>query len=261
MHIVDSHCHLDRLKLDKLPDPTLDYVVAEALENDVKHMLCVGIDRNNAADVKNIADQFHNVFASVGVHPLDAKDVISEQELIQLADHQKVVAIGESGLDYYYSEESKSVQQESFNLHLDVAKKLQLPVIVHTREAKADTLAAIKEYGCTKSVGVLHCFTEDWPMASAAMDMGYYISFSGIVTFKNATDLQEVAKKMPLDRMLVETDSPYLTPTPFRGKPNYPKHTRQVVEFLAQLRGETAEQIAQQSTDNFFRLFNKATNN
>lgn len=258
MHIVDSHCHLDRLKLEKLEQADLDFVVQQAFEADVKHMLCIGIDKTNAPVVKAIAQNYPNVFASVGVHPLDAEDVISRDELIALADDPKVVAIGETGLDYYYSEDSKKVQQESFAIHLEVAKQKQLPVVVHTRHAREDTLDLIKGHGCDKAAGVLHCFTESWEMAKAAMDLGYYISFSGIVTFKNAKELQEVAKKMPLDRMLVETDSPYLTPVPFRGKPNYPKHTRQVAEFLSELRGESLDLIAEKTTENFFTLFNQA---
>lgn len=258
MHIVDSHCHLDRLKLEKLEQADLDFVVSQAFSADVKHMLCIGIDKDNAPIVKAIAEKYPQVFASVGVHPLDAKDVISKDELLALADAPKVVAIGETGLDYYYSEDSKDVQQESFVTHLQVAKQRQLPVVVHTRNAREDTLRLIKEHGCTNAAGVLHCFTESWEMAKAAMELGYYISFSGIVTFKNAQDLQDVAKKVPLDRMLVETDSPYLTPVPFRGKPNYPKHTRDVAEFISQLRGQSLEQIAEATTENFFTLFNQA---
>jgi TatD DNase family protein len=258
LQIVDSHCHLDRLKLEALKEPHLETVISEAKAQAVSHMLCVGIDTENAQTVKDIANRFTNVFASVGVHPLDAKECISREALIALADDKKVVAIGETGLDYYYSTETKAVQQESFALHLGVAKELQLPVIVHTRDAKQDTLDLIKAHACTERVGVLHCFTEDWPMAKAALDFGFYISFSGIVTFKNAKELQEVAKQVPLDRMLVETDSPYLTPTPFRGKPNFPKFTRQVAEFVADLRGESLETVAKATTENFFRLFNRA---
>ena len=259
LHIVDSHCHLDRLKLEALETGHLDQVIAEALAADVRHLLCVGIDEANAPAVKSIAHQYTNVFASVGVHPLDANNCIDRATLIDLADDTKVVAIGESGLDYYYSEDSKAIQQESFAMHLAVAKELALPIIVHTRDAKQDTLNLIKAHGSIEeNSGVLHCFTEDWPMAKAALDLGYCISFSGIVTFKNAKELQEVAKQVPLDRMLVETDSPYLTPTPYRGRPNFPKHTREVAMFIAELRGESLETIAACTTNNFFTLFNKA---
>lgn len=255
--LVDSHCHLDRLKLDKLENPTLEQVVHEARESAVTHMLCIGIDMNNAGTVKQIAEQFDNVWASVGVHPLDVEQMIAAETLVQEADHPKVVAIGETGLDYYYSADNKAVQCESLAMHLDVASQLELPVIIHTRHAKQDTLDLLRRHAGDKK-GVLHCFTEDWDMARQAIDLGFYISFSGIVTFKNAKDLQEVAKKVPLERMLVETDSPYLTPTPYRGKPNYPKHTRQVAEFIAELRQIPLESVAEHTTGNFFRLFERA---
>jgi TatD DNase family protein len=259
MQIVDSHCHLDRLDLSKLAVPSLDQVVKEAAEACVDYMLCVGIDLANCDAVVSIAQQYENIFASVGVHPCDVKDaVVTQAKLMQLAAADKVVAIGETGLDYHYTAESKAIQQESFALHLDTAKALSIPVIVHTREAKQDTLDIIKAHGCPNCAGVLHCFTEDWPMASAALDMGFYISFSGIVTFKNAHELKDVAKKVPLERILVETDSPYLAPVPFRGKANFPKHTRQVLEYIAELRGLSADHLATQTTENFFTLFSRA---
>ena len=256
--LVDSHCHLDRLKLDKLDNPHLDQVIADAAAAGVDHMLCIGIDKTNADAVKAIAEQYANVYASVGVHPLDVENMMTSDELIAAADHQKVVAIGETGLDYYYSKDSRSIQLESLEMHLQVAKQLQLPTVIHTREAQADTIELLKSYACTSHTGVLHCFTESWEMAKKALDLGFYISFSGIVTFKNAADLQEVARKVPMDRLLVETDSPYLTPTPFRGKPNYPRHTREVAEFVADLQKLPLAQFADATTENFFRLFNKA---
>lgn len=255
--LVDSHCHLDRLKLEKLEVPTLEQVISEAKANAVTHMLCIGIDMGNADAVKQIAEKFDNVWASVGVHPLDIDEMINAGTLVKAADHPKVVAIGETGLDYYYSADNKAVQCENLAMHLDVAAQLELPVVIHTRNAKQDTLDLLRQHAGEKA-GVLHCFTEDWDMAKKAMDMGFYISFSGIVTFKNAKDLQEVARKLPLDRMLVETDSPYLTPVPYRGKPNYPKHTRHVAEFIADLKGESLEAVAEQTTANFFRLFDRA---
>jgi len=199
--LVDSHCHLDRLKMDKYPDLHLDKVIAEAHARGISKMLCVGIDRNNAVIVKQIAEQYPSVYATVGVHPLDVESLISAEELINLADHPKVVAIGETGLDYYYSQDSLVIQQESFVMHLEVAKQLQLPVIVHTRDARQDTLDLLSAHACRSSAGVLHCFTESWEMAKAALDLGFYVSFSGIVTFKNAVELQEVARKMPLNRI------------------------------------------------------------
>ncbi len=257
--LVDSHCHLDRLKLDKLPNPHLDQVMLEAAEQGVDHMLCIGIDMNNAEAVKHIAANYPHVYASVGVHPLDVESLVDEETLVACANHPKVVAIGETGLDYYYSKDTIDVQKKSLIMHLDVAKQLALPVIIHTREAKEDTLALLKTHACRKHAGVLHCFTEDLDMALQAIDLGFYISFSGIVTFKTAESLQSVAKAIPLERMLVETDSPYLAPVPFRGKPNFPKHTRQVAEFIAELRGESLEAIAKATTNNFFALFDKAS--
>lgn len=256
--LVDSHCHLDRLKMDKTPGLTIADVVREAAECGVGKMLCVGIDMHNAEAVKQIAETYPNVYASVGVHPLDVREMITPEELISAASHSRVVAIGETGLDYYYSQESKAVQQESLVMHLQVASQLQLPVIIHTREAREDTLALMREHASRDHAGVMHCFTETWEMAKAAIDMGFYISFSGIVTFRNAAELQEVARKVPLDRMLVETDSPYLAPIPHRGKPNFPKYTREVAEFLAQLKGISYVELADQTTANFHRLFSKA---
>lgn len=256
--LIDSHCHLDRLKLDSHDFASLKQVVDEAKALGVERMLCVGIDMNNAETVKRIAEQFDEVFASVGVHPCDAKEMIEANQLIVAANHPKVVAIGETGLDYYYSQDSKSIQQESLIMHLQVAEQLKLPTIIHTRDAREDTIGILRQHACKESVGVLHCFTEDWEMAKKALDLGFYISFSGIVTFKNAKELQEVAKKVPLDRMLVETDAPYLTPAPYRGKPNFPKYTRYTAEFIAQLRNLELEHIARHTTENFFRLFTKA---
>jgi TatD DNase family protein len=256
--IVDSHCHLDRLKLEKLDNPTLDQVVLEAKDAGVSHLLCVGIDQTNSPKVCEIAAQYPNVFASVGIHPCDVSAVIEEDALRRLASHPKVVAIGETGLDYYYSKDAMAQQQESLILHLNTAKALSLPVIIHTRDAKEDTLRILEANACLKSVGVLHCFTEDLDMAERAIELGFYISFSGIVTFKSAKELQLVAKSIPLDRMLVETDSPYLAPVPYRGKPNFPKHTRVVAEFIAQLRGISLDEVAEATTNNFFQLFNRA---
>lgn len=256
--LVDSHCHLDRLKIDNADDTAMQQVIADAYAQGVEHILCVGIDMNNAPVVKGIAEKFAQVYASVGVHPLDAESMISAETLIQAANHPKVVAIGETGLDYYYSKDNVAVQKENLVMHLQVAKQLALPVIIHTRDAKQDTLDLLKQHACREHAGVLHCFTEDWDMAQQAIDLGFYISFSGIVTFKNAQELKEVAKKVPLDRMLVETDAPYLTPMPFRGKPNFPKHTRQVAEYIAELKQVPFDNVAKQTTDNFFRLFKKA---
>ncbi len=256
--LVDSHCHLDRLKLDKY-DGDLTKALESAREVGVGKMLCVGISLENREAVTKLAEDFDDVVASVGVHPLDVESgLATEQQLIEWGRHPKVVALGESGLDYYYSDESKQVQQESFAVHLRAAKQAKLPVIVHTRDARQDTLDLIAEHGCQESAGVLHCFTESWEMAEAAMDMNYYVSISGIVTFKNAEALRDVARKMPLDRLLVETDSPYLAPVPFRGKPNEPAFVREVAKFVADLKGISYEKLCEITGENFHRLFSKA---
>lgn len=256
--LVDSHCHLDRLKLDKY-DGSLDAALSHARERGVEKMLCVGISLDNRQAVVELAEQHQDVVSSVGVHPLDIeRGLATHDQLLEWGNHPKVVALGETGLDYYYSDESKRQQQESFVVHLNAARQAQLPVIVHTRDARQDTLDLIAEHGCQESAGVLHCFTESWDMAKAAMDMNYYISFSGIVTFKNAVELREVAEKMPLERMLVETDSPYLAPVPYRGKPNEPAFVREVAEFLADLKGISVEDMIRITGENFHRLFKKA---
>jgi len=221
--------------------------------------VCVGISLSNREAVVNIAEQFDCVVASVGVHPCDVKEGLATQDdLVNWAQHSKVVALGESGLDYYYTEDDKALQQESFIVHLQAAKQAKLPVIVHTRDAREDTIELIKNYGCREHAGVLHCFTESWDMAKQALDLNYMVSMSGIVTFKNAAELREVAKKIPLDRLLVETDSPYLAPVPHRGKSNEPQYVRDVAEFVAELRGLSYEALAEVTTDNFYRLFPKA---
>lgn len=255
---IDSHCHLDRLKLEKYEDG-LDGAVAAATEQKVSEMLCVAIDLEHIDQVLNIAAVYPNIYASVGVHPTsyDGEEP-SVERLVKLADSKKVIAIGETGLDYYYSEDKKALQQQRFKAHLEASKQTRKPVIVHTRDAKEDTLSIIAEHGDESVAGVLHCFTEDLDMAMRAIDLGYFISFSGIVTFKNAVELQDVAKSIPLERMLIETDSPYLAPVPFRGKPNEPKYVPKVAEFIAQLRGVSVEQIAEQTATNFHALFRHA---
>jgi len=252
---IDSHCHLDRLKLDTYQGK-LQLAVDAATENGVDAMLCVAIDLEHIDEVLSIAAEYPQIYASVGVHPssLDGEEP-SIERLLSLATADKVIAIGETGLDYYYGEDSKEIQLERFKRHLLASKECKKPVIIHTRDAKEDTLAHIARYSDPDVAGVLHCFTEDWDMAARAIDHNYYISFSGIVTFKNAKALQEVAKQVPLDRMLIETDSPYLAPVPFRGKPNEPKYVPEVAKFIAALKGISLEQVAEQTTQNFYTLF------
>ncbi|AQQ67732.1 hydrolase TatD [Microbulbifer agarilyticus] len=256
--LVDSHCHLDRLKLDKF-DGDLDAVLDLARSRGVSKFLCVGISLDNADQVVSIANTYPDVVCSVGVHPLDVDSGLADvNKLKSLSAQPNVVALGETGLDYYYSTETREVQQQSFVAHLQAADQIGLPVIVHTRDARQDTIDLIKEHGSREHAGVLHCFTESWGMAKAALDLNYYISLSGIVTFKNAEELREVAKQVPLDRLLVETDSPYLAPVPHRGKPNIPAYVREVAEFIADLRGLPYEELARITTENFYRLFPRA---
>ncbi len=256
--LVDSHCHLDRLKLEQCGG-SVAAAVSAANSLGISHMLCVCISEENKDEVLRIAHEHAGVYASVGVHPSDVtEDVVSIEALKAWARSEKVVALGETGLDYYYTKDSKAKQIESFQNHLVAAADLSLPVIVHTRDARQDTLDCIKRYGSLESAGVLHCFTESWEMAQAALDMNYYISISGIVTFRNADELRDVAKNIPLDRLLVETDSPYLAPVPYRGKSNQPKYVKAVAEFVAELKGVSYETLAEQTTNNFFDLFSTA---
>lgn len=257
--LVDSHCHLDRLKLSSYPKNSLEEAIQAAKARDISHMLCVCISEQNKNTVVHIAQRYPGIYASVGVHPSDVKgDVVSVDTLKEWASEDKVVAIGETGLDYYYAEESADAQKASFKNHLIAAAELDLPVIIHTRDARQDTLDLMDQYASRESAGVMHCFTESWDMAEKALAMGFYISISGIVTFKNAEELREVTRRIPSDRLLIETDSPYLAPVPYRGKPNEPKYVREVAEFVAELRDVSFEALAEQTTDNFFRLFNAA---
>lgn len=253
--LVDSHCHLDRLDL-AAHGGSLDAALDAARARGVGHFLCIGVSADNAAAVKDLASRYADVHCSVGVHPLDLApgEAPALDWLLGELDHPRVAAIGETGLDYHYEPEAAELQQQAFRLHLEAARITGKPVIVHTREARADTLALLREAALPQA-GVLHCFTEDWEMAKAALDIGFYISLSGIVTFRNAEALREVARQVPADRLLVETDSPYLAPIPHRGKPNLPEYVREVAEFLAQLRGVEFERFAEQTTENFQRLF------
>jgi len=253
--LIDSHCHLDRLDL-AAHGGSLDAALGAARAAGVGHFLCIGVSADNAATVKGLAERYADVDCSVGVHPLDLEPGAEPALgwLLGELAHPKVVAIGETGLDYHYEPESAALQQASFRLHLEAARITGKPVIVHTREARADTLALLREAALPQA-GVLHCFTEDWEMAKAALDIGFYISLSGIVTFRNADALRDVARQVPADRLLVETDSPYLAPVPHRGKPNLPQYVREVAEYLAVLRGVSYETLAEQTSSNFKRLF------
>ncbi len=252
---IDSHCHLDRIDLSEY-EGDLGAAIAAAHEAGVSRMLCVGIDLDRFADVIAIARTYTSVDASVGVHPLeDTDEALSCARLVELAADAEVVAIGETGLDYYYGKDKREQQLDRFQLHLEAAKASVKPVIVHSRDAKEDTLAHIKSFADLDVGGVMHCFTEDWEMARKALDLNFYISLSGIVTFKNAQQIKEVAKQVPLDKLLIETDSPYLAPTPYRGKGNQPKYVVEVARHIAQLRGVSLEQVAETTTQNYYDLF------
>lgn len=253
--LVDSHCHLDRLDLAPY-NGDLSAAIAAARSNGVSRMLCIGIDMDNAETVIEIARNFEGVSASVGVHPMDVGVSLADMDRLGvLASDHEVVAIGETGLDYHYSKEAIQLQQESFIAHLQLSAELAKPVVVHTREAREDTINIIRDHGNPDVAGVLHCFTESWEMARQALDLNYYISFSGIVTFKNAQDLREVAKKVPLERLLIETDSPYLAPVPYRGKKNEPKYVLEVAKCVAELRGIDLDTLIASTSENYSRLF------
>ena len=263
--LIDSHCHLDRLELAPYGGE-LAAALGAARSRGVRGFLCIAIGRNNVSQVIDISSKFDDVYASVGIHPLEysesdfnAREGAGPEQvrawLLDMARHPKVVAIGETGLDYYYSRQDAGAQQASFIAHLEVARELAKPVVVHTRDAGRDTIGLIREHGGGQGLGVLHCFTETWEIAKAALDLGYYISFSGIITFKNADNLREIARKIPEDRLLVETDSPYLAPIPYRGKPNEPRYVHEVAACLAELRGLSFERLCEQTGENFVHLF------
>ncbi len=254
---IDSHCHLNLLAQE---EGGLDAVIAQARDAQIEHILCISIDKESCQHVLDIADKYPNITASVGIHPnVDKHENFTVDELLKLAQHDKVIAIGETGLDYFRSEGDLEWQRGRFRVHIEAAKQLKKPLIIHTREAREDTMTILEQEGAQHAGGIIHCFTENWETAQRALDIGFYISLSGIVTFKNALELQEVAKKLPLDRILIETDAPYLAPMPHRGRTNKPAYVVHVAEFVAQLRGDTVENIAKQTTANFNRLFPSAT--
>ncbi|MBT3348376.1 MAG: TatD family hydrolase [Thiotrichales bacterium] len=247
--MIDSHCHLDRLN-------SVDDALKLAEEEGVSGFLNVCIDLDNFDKVLAIAEAHSNIVASVGVHPNDVGESETDiRELLSLADNSKVVAIGETGLDYHYTIEALQYQQQSFRTHIQAAKECGKPLIVHTREAREDTIKILQEEGAEECGGLLHCFTENLAMAQQALELGFYISFSGIITFNSAKELQEIVKEIPEDRILVETDAPYLAPVPFRGRPNQPAYVKQVAEKMAELRGVSLAEIDTITTDNFNRLF------
>lgn len=254
--LIDSHCHLNMIDLGPF-EGSLQNVLLQANNQGVHGFLLVAVTLNDYSVLVEIADKNPNIALSVGLHPNeDPEQPLDIEQLKRQANHPKVVAIGETGLDYFRSTGTLEWQRERFAQHIDCAKELRKPLIVHTREAQKDTIDVLRQQNAQDIGGVMHCFTEDWEMAKKALDLNFYISFSGIVTFKSATTIQEVARLVPLDKMLIETDSPYLAPMPHRGKPNVPAYVTHVAEYIAALRGESVEKIAQATTSNFFRLFN-----
>lgn len=249
---VDSHCHLDRL--DCSAEELSDKVDA-AHNAGVEHMLCVAVSVKDFEDMLKKVAHFEHVSVSCGVHPLYQEDACDHATLLAKADNPIVVAVGETGLDYHYSAETKDTQLRSFVDHIKVANELNKPLIIHTRAAQDDTLELLSKHYKPSTGAVLHCFTESLEMAQAAIKMGIYISISGIVTFKTATELQQTVKQIPLDKLLIETDSPWLAPVPHRGKKNEPKHVVDVAKFIAELKGISLETLAKHTTENFYKLF------
>jgi TatD DNase family protein len=252
---IDSHCHLDRIDLTPYRHSFAEFML-DAHQQGIQHMLCIAIDLESWSAMRELVAPYENISLSLGVHPNVVMECEANVEtLLALAKDEKVIAIGETGLDYFHDKVGIAAQRQRFCNHIQVAKILKKPLIIHTRNAGQASLDILREQGADQVGGIIHCFTEDWAYAEKALDLNFYISFSGIVTFKNAVAIQEVVQKVPAERFLIETDSPYLAPAPFRGKPNYPTYVRYVAEQIAELRGVSSADIARQSSENFSRLF------
>lgn len=255
LFIIDSHCHLDSLDYENR-HKNVDEVIDNAKARGIQHLIsiCTTIGRFEA--MKQLTAHRSEVSLSCGVHPLNVEDEpFDYDKLLQFVQDPKVVAVGETGLDYHYTPETKALQQSLFEQQIEIAKIVNKPLVIHTRSAREDTMHFLEKGNAKQCGGVLHCFTEDWAMAKRALDIGFYISISGIITFRNAEELRDVVRKVPLDRLLVETDSPYLAPVPYRGKPNQPAYVREVCEYVATLKGVSTEQMAQITTQNVQNLF------
>ena len=253
--LVDSHCHIDFPELAE----NLPQLLELMQKNKVGCAVCIGVNLEDLPRILSLAEAHPNILASVGVHPeaADAREP-TLAELVNLARHPKVIAIGETGLDYYWHKDAPEWQRERFRTHIRAAIEAGKPLVIHNREATSDTLRLLSEEGAGQVGGIMHCFTENWDVAKAALALGFHISLSGIVTFRNALIIKDVARRVPLDRLLIETDSPYLAPMPYRGKTNQPGYVLHVAEEIARLRNISFEEVARATTDNFFRLFPQA---
>jgi TatD DNase family protein len=254
--LVDSHCHLDCIDLSDF-DNSFENLINHARRAGVEHILCVSINLEQYPAMLQKVRDYPDISVSAGMHPLsDKNEIFSVEYLTELATDEKVVAIGETGLDYYYHKDTRALQQEHFRAHIQVATRLDIPLVIHTRDATHDTLKILEQENAEQCGGVIHCFTESQNFANQALEMGFMISFSGIITFRNADRLRAVAKTIPDDRLLIETDSPYLAPVPYRGKQNQPAFVQYIAETLADIRSTSVEHIAEISKNNFYRLFN-----
>lgn len=257
MRFVDSHCHLDKIKATQ--EEGIEPVLARAERAGVEHILCIGVTLDDYPKMRAIVGERDNVSYSCGVHPLYMKDqTYDAQQLRKLIDETGVVAVGETGLDYYYDKEQHKAQQESFASHIEIACEVNKPLIIHTRDAHQDTIGMLREGGAERCGGVLHCFTESLQMAEEALELGFYVSISGIVTFRNADALRDVVRNLPLERLLIETDAPWLAPVPHRGKENEPAYVVEVARCVAALKGVSVERVAEQTRENFYSLFKGA---
>jgi len=251
--LIDTHAHLDDARFDG----DRDAMIARAREAGVENLVTIGCDLTTSRAAVELADRYPFVYATVGVHPHEAKQIGDSwyDDLRRLAQHQKVVAYGEIGLDYHYNHSPPKLQRERFREQIVLARDLRLPIVVHTREAQDDTITVLKEENAADVGGVFHCFSGDARLAKDALDLGFLLSFSGVITFQNATMLRDIVKTVPMDRILVETDSPYLTPAPHRGKRNEPAYVRLVAEKIAAIQGMTADQVAELTSQNARRVF------
>ena len=251
--LFDSHAHLNAIQYEQ----DIVEVIQRAKDEKVTHIVVVGFDKETISKAMELTDQYDMIYAAVGWHPVDAIDMTDEDLnwIKQLAAHPKVVAIGEMGLDYYWDKSPKDIQKEVFRKQIQLAKEVKLPIIIHNRDATEDVVRILKEENASEVGGIMHCFTGSLEVAKQCMDMNFYISFGGPVTFKNAKKPKEVVKEIPMDRLLIETDCPYLTPHPFRGKRNEPSYVKYVAEQIAELRGDTLEEIATKTSDNAKKLF------